>query len=627
MADILSVIADVLKQDKQQKREQAKMMKEVQKKLKEKGSEDVAEEPGDKEDYMKFFAGKLKKYGAKSPSELSDEDKKKFFNEIEKDWKHDSSEEVEVEEKEEDLGKRVKSRMEAEDDDEEDEDEAPVGDQDEPETEPEEEESEDEEPEEEESEDEVDMDDPSEDQIDKIADLVVQKLKDKADDEEEEEQEPDSTEAEGGKEEEIDTEPKVENMHRNPHRKNVWVEALKKVNENVRLTEKGTAYPATIDTLKMIVREKQNQTVMFKSGQAIVDIFTASAMVAVYDAMKPATKKKFEEMIKDKGGFMKTQAFAMKMTEDAKWIDQIKEDPSILETFVITEKGGSDWLEDEMDDVQHKWKNTKIGIKVQWLSKIHSKASKEGMDTAELEDRLDDFGLTKFPKEKVWDEARKVKSKWKRMSTSAKTKWLDKLDDIAKKANTSDADVEAIRDEFGLHMKEEVEVDENFAVLNEALKPRDKAVIDAFYSRKGNLASNLLSVEGGKLTKMGMGGQEIAIWKNDKIVINAKMDVKSTEEIVRYMKKSIPSGVFEEVELDEGNVKPIESAIKKSVKGWKKMSKSDKTKFKSEMKKLASKNGVSNSDLEEILDDYGLTEQKESIGMSFLRKHYSKDKQ
>ena len=93
------------------------------------------------------------------------------------------------------------------------------------------------------------------------------------------------------------------------------------------------------------------------------------------------------------------------------------------------------------------------------------------------------------------------------------------------------------------------------AVLNEALKPRDKAVIDAFYSRKGNLASNLLSVEGGKLTKMGMGGQEIAIWKNDKIVINAKMDVKSTEEIVRYMKKSIPSGVFEEVEIDEASSK------------------------------------------------------------------------
>ena len=82
MADILSVIQDVLTQDKQQKKEHAKMMREVQKKLKEKDSEEVAEEEGDKEDYMKFFAGKLKKYGVKSPSELDDEKKKKFFNEI-----------------------------------------------------------------------------------------------------------------------------------------------------------------------------------------------------------------------------------------------------------------------------------------------------------------------------------------------------------------------------------------------------------------------------------------------------------------------------------------------------------------------------------------------------------------
>ena len=46
---------------------------------------------------MKFFAGKQKKYGVKSPADLSDEKKKKFFNEIEKDWTHDSKEEVEVE--------------------------------------------------------------------------------------------------------------------------------------------------------------------------------------------------------------------------------------------------------------------------------------------------------------------------------------------------------------------------------------------------------------------------------------------------------------------------------------------------------------------------------------------------
>ena len=84
--------------------------------------------------------------------------------------------------------------------------------------------------------------------------------------------------------------------------------------EDVEMDEaKGTAYPATIDTLRTIVKDKQHQTVMFKSGQAIVDTFTASAMVQVYDALKPALKKTFEKMITDKAGFMKTQAFAMKM--------------------------------------------------------------------------------------------------------------------------------------------------------------------------------------------------------------------------------------------------------------------------------------------------------------------------
>ena len=84
--------------------------------------------------------------------------------------------------------------------------------------------------------------------------------------------------------------------------------------EDVELAEKEAAYPATVDTLRKIVKDKQNQIVMFKSGQARVDLFTASAMVQVYDALKkPAMKKTFEKMIADKGGFMKTQAFAMKM--------------------------------------------------------------------------------------------------------------------------------------------------------------------------------------------------------------------------------------------------------------------------------------------------------------------------
>jgi hypothetical protein len=93
-------------------------------------------------------------------------------------------------------------------------------------------------------------------------------------------------------------------------------EFLNKETEKVELAEKEAAYPPTIKNLKMIVKDKQNQIFAFKAGGNIrVDLFSASALVQVYDALKPATKKKFEDMIKSKEGFMKSQAFAMKMAK------------------------------------------------------------------------------------------------------------------------------------------------------------------------------------------------------------------------------------------------------------------------------------------------------------------------
>ena len=65
-------------------------------------------------------------------------------------------------------------------------------------------------------------------EVGKLADLVVQKIKDKADDEEEEEEEPDATEAESGKEEKIEVNPKMESV-RNPHARATWEEALRQV--------------------------------------------------------------------------------------------------------------------------------------------------------------------------------------------------------------------------------------------------------------------------------------------------------------------------------------------------------------------------------------------------------------
>ena len=86
--------------------------------------------------------------------------------------------------------------------------------------------------------------------------------------------------------------------------------------EGVDITEADKKYPPTIETLKMIVKDKQNQVVKFKDGNARVDGYSASAMTQVYDAMKkPDLKKKFEETLKTKAGFLKIQSFAFSMVK------------------------------------------------------------------------------------------------------------------------------------------------------------------------------------------------------------------------------------------------------------------------------------------------------------------------
>ena len=341
MADVLSVIADVLNQDKKQKKEQAKMMREVQKKLKEKDSVEVAEEEGDKEDYMKFFAGKLKKYGVKSPAELDVEKKKKFFNEIEKDWKHDSSEEVEVEEKEESLGKRVKARMEAEDEEpeEEDEDEDPVG-----------------EPEED--------DEPSEEEIEKIADLVVQKIKDKADDEEEEEEEPDPTEAEGGKEEKVEVNPKMESA-RNPHARNTWEAALRQVStfsEESQIIESGHTDVASA----------KNQVKVAKSA---------------LQKMEMELNKLPEENSLPSWWTNKVAIAVDKLDGMADYLD------TQVEGVLIDEAQDTSWIDPPARKIERSWPRMNKSARKKWLKMMADKAEDEDTTQAVLDDVLDDYNL------------------------------------------------------------------------------------------------------------------------------------------------------------------------------------------------------------------------------------------
>lgn len=73
-----------------------------------------------------------------------------------------------------------------------------------------------------------------------------------------------------------------------------------------------------------------------------------------------------------------------------------------------------------------------------------------------------------------------------------------------------------------------------------ALTAAEKKVVDAFYEKKP-AHGGMLTTDGKKLEKNGLGGSNFAKWDGDKIVVDdSRPQVKNDEEILRYMKKSIP---------------------------------------------------------------------------------------
>ena len=65
-----------------------------------------------------------------------------------------------------------------------------------------------------------------------------------------------------------------------------------------------------IDTIKKIVADKQNMQVAFDDGKMRVDLYTASAVSQVYDAVKPETQVKIDNMLRTKAGMLKMSDFA-----------------------------------------------------------------------------------------------------------------------------------------------------------------------------------------------------------------------------------------------------------------------------------------------------------------------------
>jgi hypothetical protein len=75
-------------------------------------------------------------------------------------------------------------------------------------------------------------------------------------------------------------------------------------------------YAPTIETLKKIVEEQQHQTIQFEEGNSIVDLFSASALVAVYNALsRESLKEHFRNQIKSRVGYLVVLDFAFERTQ------------------------------------------------------------------------------------------------------------------------------------------------------------------------------------------------------------------------------------------------------------------------------------------------------------------------
>ncbi len=410
MADVLSVIQDVLNQDKQQKKEHSKMMREVQKKLKEK---EVSEEEGDGDKYEAFVRTMLKKFGVKSPSELAPDKRKEFYDALDAGWDADDEKpEPGDKKKEESLGDRVKDRMKAEQEEEEDEDEDPVGDPDEDEAEEE--------------------DEPSEEQIDKIADLVVQKLKDKADEEEEEEEAPEPTEAEGGKEEKVDTKPKMEawESSANPHARYKWLEALRQVQVNEHCgvcgeqgIEEVRDHKGEIpEPIKPVIQSFGKKLFDYakKSGGIDTDLFMGIAKDAMagrlpnpkYIWKQDTDPRDFvlDSMAKEFGWMYVETKYNTTFRNRRDYVEQVE--------LAISEALN----QSKVDGRRKAFKEAIRRLIYRKMKEANRQKVKEWWDVTLREDWVD-------------NEARKVERKWSKMSKRDKMKFVDKMEDKADRSH------------------------------------------------------------------------------------------------------------------------------------------------------------------------------------------------
>jgi hypothetical protein len=91
-----------------------------------------------------------------------------------------------------------------------------------------------------------------------------------------------------------------------------------------------------IDTIKKIVADKQNMQVKFDDGKMKVDLYTASAVSQVYDAVNDANKEKLDNMLRTKEGMLRLSNFAFsKLSEQVQVMENAEKEGRLDEVLPI----------------------------------------------------------------------------------------------------------------------------------------------------------------------------------------------------------------------------------------------------------------------------------------------------
>ena len=99
-----------------------------------------------------------------------------------------------------------------------------------------------------------------------------------------------------------------------------------------------------VAALEAIVKNKSAMSVNFMDGKSKVDLFTASAVLQVYNGVNEENKKKLLSLMADRQGFVKAAKIAFKMSENTEMkIDNMKENKQVNEG-VLDDTDEDGWM-------------------------------------------------------------------------------------------------------------------------------------------------------------------------------------------------------------------------------------------------------------------------------------------